>query len=79
MCAWDSNTFTHRSWCKSKYWLLSLFKLMVDGIREKQSEGKQGESTIMEQMMKLMNPNTVHNYALLMLWALQGNVIPVSD
>ena len=50
---------------------------MVEGIREKQSEGKHGD-TLVEQLMKNVDAPSAHNYALLLLWASQANAVPVS-
>ena len=66
-----------RDWRDCKYWLLSLFKLMVEGIREKQAAGK-GQDTLVEQLMKSVDEPSAHNYALLLLWASQANAVPVS-
>jgi 24-hydroxycholesterol 7alpha-hydroxylase len=57
--------------------LLSLFKLMVEGIRDKQAAGK-GQDTLVEQLMKSVDEPSAHNYALLLLWASQANAVPVS-
>lgn len=69
-----------RSWSESKYWLLSFFKLILDGISKKDAQVKPDSegTSLMECFLSLMDPSSLHNYALLMLWALQGNVIPVS-
>ena len=66
-----------RDWRDCKYWLLSLFKLVVEGIREKQAAGK-GQDTLVEQLMKSVDEPSAHNYALLLLWASQANAVPVS-
>ena len=66
-----------RDWRESKHWLLSLFKLMVAGIRERGKEGGREEKLLVEQLVDTVDPPSAHNYALLLLWASQANAVPV--
>ena len=69
-----------RDWRECKYWLLSLFKLMVEGIREKpaMARGTEGQDLLIEELMRNVDEPSAHNYALLLLWASQANAVPVS-
>lgn len=50
---------------------------MTKGISEKHVAGEYHD-TLMEMIMKVMGDKNAHCHALLLLWALQANAIPVS-
>lgn len=68
---------TYRDWRDCRNALLKRFKSMVDGIR-KTGGKKEGEGEVLNMLMDVVDEESAHNYALLLLWASQSNAIPVS-
>lgn len=67
---------TSRDWRDCRNALLKRFKSMVDGMRKE--GGKEGGGEVLNMLMDIVDVESAHNYALLLLWASQSNAIPVS-
>ena len=66
---------TCREWRDSRNWLLSAFKHVISRVKAGKSEEK--KPTVLEHLLRMVDPPSAHNYALLLLWASQANAIPV--
>lgn len=58
--------------------------MMVEGIREHQSNEKQPSSSssshlVLDMLLSIVDQENSHGYALLLLWASQSNAIPVGS
>lgn len=72
---------TSRDWRGCRDALLERFKSMVDKIRSnggRGGEGGGGGGEVMDMLMDIVDEESAHNYALLLLWASQSNAVPVS-
>ena len=65
-----------RDWRDCRDALLKRFKSMVDGISKDERKGGGGE--VMNMLLDIVDEESAHNYALLLLWASQSNAVPVS-
>ncbi len=66
---------TYREWRDSRDWLLSAFKHVVNRVKAVKNEEK--KPTVLEHLLRMVDPPSAHNYALLLLWASQANAVPV--
>ncbi|XP_064397824.1 24-hydroxycholesterol 7-alpha-hydroxylase-like [Halichondria panicea] len=64
-----------REWRDSRNWLLSAFKHVISRVKAGKSEEK--KPTVLEHLLRMVDPPSAHNYALLLLWASQANAIPM--